>query len=254
MTLMNRLVLLIGLLLEALLFAGVAYAQVPPVPTPAPQPQTLVGRELAAGAQILTDVSNNVNAIVLLVITVCVVVVILSIVMIVVLKAVLDAQKRSDAAQEVRDRVDRDEKLRRDKSESERVGAFTHSVNTFSVVTAGIARIETELGLLKKDKTESQQRTEARDKKYFERIDTVEDRIVDSMNTFGDRLTHEIPIALREGQVQAAQLLIDKLPEILAKGSQAVPTVIITDDPSKVKTGQLPPLPEDTDGKPADCE
>jgi uncharacterized membrane protein len=217
----GRALLITGLLLEALLFAGVAYAQIPPVPTPAPQPQTIVGRELAAGAQILTDASNNVNAIVLLVIAVCVVLVILGVVMVIVLRAILDAQRRADARQETRDRIDQENLRRRDATKADMVDTFSHAVNTFSVVTAGVAQIKTDIEAMKTDQTESKRRTQERDRLYFERIDTVENRIVGSMSHGWDRLAHEIPQALRDGQAQAAQLLIDNLPTILAQAALA---------------------------------
>jgi hypothetical protein len=254
----GRLILIAGLLLEALLFADVACAQVtpPPVPTPAPQPQTVVGRELAAAGQALADASNNVNAIVLLAIAVSVGSFASSVVMVVVLRGFMNAQKEANATQAARDSAEQDEKKRHDDAENKRTEAFTRSVNTFSEVTAGIARIETEVGLLKEDKVEARRTTAARDKRYFNRINTVEKRIVNSMNTFGDRMAHEIPQALRDGQVQAAQLLLDNLPEIFEKASsRSAPTVLIsTEDPAKVKIENLPPPSEDTDGNKADCD
>lgn len=240
----SRLTLVFGLLFEALLFAGVAYAQTPPVPTPAPQPQTLVGRELAAAGQIITDASNNVNAIVLLVIAVCVVFVILGIVMIVVLRAILDAQKRADQRQAQRDQIELEEKLRREKAEGERVGAFTQSVNTFAVVTAGIARLETDVALLKEDKTDSKRQTLERDAKYYERIQAAENRIVGSLENFGERMAQEIGIALTEGQKQAGELIVKALPGLIEQFRQQ-PLVVVTDDPARVKTGKTGPLISD---------
>jgi hypothetical protein len=220
MTFVGKMILIGGLLLEALLFAGVAYAQAP-IPTPAPQPQTLVGRELAAGAQILADASNNVNALALLVIAASVVTVVLSVVMIIVLKGILDDKKRSDAAVAKREEAERREKMRNIDQASESVGAFTHAVNTFSVVTAGIARLETGIDALNKDRTESKQRSDDREKKYDDRLNTAEHRLISSLEHFGERMATETGVALKEGQAQAAQLLIDSLPGILAQAALA---------------------------------
>jgi hypothetical protein len=230
MTFVGKMILIGGLLLEALLFAGVAYAQVPPVPTPAPQPQsqTIVGREIAAGLQALSDASNNTNALVLLVIAFSILMVAVSGGLIYAIIRILDAQKSLSAATSKREEAvaqregsDRTDRRRREEEEAKRTQAFTESLNRFSAVSTGIARIEEAIGTLTKDRTESKGRTEARDKLYFERIDTVEGRIVNSMNHFGDRMAHELPQALREGQVQAAQLLIDNLPVILAQAAAA---------------------------------
>jgi hypothetical protein len=170
--------------------------------------------------------------------------------MIVVLRAILDAQKRADLRQAQRDQVELEEKLRREKAEGERVGAFTHSVNTFALVTAGIARLETDVALLKKDKTDSKQETKERDEKYFERIQTAETRIVDSMENFGERMAQEIGIALTEGQKQAGELIVKALPGLIEQFRQQ-PVVVVTDDPAKVKTGKTGPLISDeADSKP----
>jgi hypothetical protein len=231
MTFVGKMILIGGLLLEALLFAGVAYAQAP-IPTPAPQPQTLVGRELAAGAQILADASNNVNALALLVIAASVVTVVLSVVMIIVLKGILDDKKRSDAAVAKREEAERREKMRNIDQASESVGAFTHAVNTFSVVTAGIARLETGIDALNKDRTESRNRSADRERKYDDRLNEAEHRLISSLEHFGERMATETGVALKEGQALAAKLLIDKLPEILA--SAAVPPAPPTPPPDTV--------------------
>lgn len=251
-----KLVLTLGVIAEIVLFSGsfmLLHAQAIPTPRPAPQSQTLVGQEIAAGLQAMSDASNNTNALVLIVIAVSILVVAVGLGLIVVVTRLLDALRRQDETTAQREQDERADRRRREEAEAKRTEAFTASVNTFALVTARVDTIDKAIGDLKAAKTESSRRTEERDKKYFERISTAENRVVESMEHFGVRMSSEVRLALIDGQKQAANLIIEALPDIIAKVN-APPLVVVTDDPAKVKTGQLPHLPEETDGNQADCE